>query len=64
MAEPIPEMIPWHLPQLRAAREEILRGMAWIEAKEDPAFQRFMLTTLAPVKRRAKGGTRQPRRGR
>lgn len=44
---------PAHLPDLRACA-----------AEGDQDFQRFLRSTLAPVKRRARGGTRAPRRGR
>lgn len=53
---PEPKMIPWHLPQLQAARQEILLHMAKLEAGEDAegraAFERFMAAAMDPTKRR------------
>lgn len=40
------------------------RGIAIEQAKADVEFQGFLQATLAPVKRKPRGGTRHPRRQR
>lgn len=57
MAEP--KMIPWHLPELRAIRDEVLSGMARTKAMEDRknriAFERFMAIAMRVAPRKRKG---------
>lgn len=46
-------MIPWHVPELRTARAELLSNMAALTAREDERFQRFMLAAMAkPARKR------------
>ena len=52
----LPKMIPWHLPELRAAREKLqhrMHSLAVDEARRDSAFRHFMQAALnGPTKRR------------
>ena len=58
-ARALPRMIPWHRPELRAARAELMSNVAWLEARQNPAFQCFLEAALAPVKRKTRGGSRR-----
>jgi hypothetical protein len=37
-----PRMIPWADPRLKGALKQVRGNMAWIEAREDTSFQRFI----------------------